>query len=189
MKRWAKVTPKGVFLQRDNFAPPDESLEWMEYEDIPIPEHNKKTHLCDGPWFTVVDGMLQKTWNLRAKTQDELDEELVRAKESKKQKISFAHTRCIKGSTPVFLGFNMQFDIRDITMVRYAIEMAEQAEQTIIYLTDAENVNHYDVPLADARTVLMEMGMAYAEAHAKKQALRAQVEAAGTVEEVEAVKW
>ncbi len=70
-----------------------------------------------------------------------------------------------------------------------AIELAQANEQTSLYLTDANDVTHEGVSIADAQTTLMEMMAAFAQAHAKKQTLRAQIDAAQTVEDVEAVTW
>jgi len=189
MKKWAKVTDKGVFLQRADFIPPEGAVEYMEYEDTPEPEWNKATQKLDGPVFAVVDEVLTKAYSVTDKTQEELDAELVGAKSLQRQKISKAHLATIGGSVTVSLGFPMQFDLRDITMVRYAIEFASAASQETVYLTDAGNVNHSDVPLANAEIVLMEMGNAYAQAHSRKQALRKKIDEAETVEAVKAINW
>ena len=114
---------------------------------------------------------------------------IVKLKEMKLAEISKAHLATIGGSVEVSLGFPMQFDLRDITMVRYAIEFASAALQNTVYLTDADNVNHADISLADAEIVLMEMGKEYAQAHARKQALRKLVDAAQTVEAVQEINW
>ena len=114
---------------------------------------------------------------------------IVKLKEMKQAEISKAHLAVIGGSVEVSLGFPMQFDLRDITMVRYAIEFASAALQETIYLTDAENTNHADVSLGDAEIVLMEMGNAYAQAHARKQALRKLIANAETPEAVQEINW
>jgi hypothetical protein len=107
----------------------------------------------------------------------------------KREEINAAHAAHVRGSTPVSLGFSMQFDTRDAMMVRGAIELAQAMGQSSIYLTDSENVNHVDVPIADAQTVLMEMMAAFATAHAKKQALRGAIDAATTPAELDAIGW
>jgi hypothetical protein len=50
-------------------------------------------------------------------------------------------------------------------------------------------VTHYNIALADAKTVLQEQMGAALAAHLKKQQLRARVEMAETVEDVEAITW
>lgn len=46
-----------------------------------------------------------------------------------------------------------------------------------------------DVSVANMRTVKIEMLSKYADAHAKKQILRAQIDSATTVEAVQAITW
>lgn len=114
---------------------------------------------------------------------------LAGAKAAKKQEIAEAFAAHIVGSVMVTLGYPMQFDTRDTLMVRGAIELAQATEQTTLYLTDALDVTHEGVSIAEAQATLMEMMVAFAAAHAKKQELRALIDAAQTVEDVEAVVW
>lgn len=83
----------------------------------------------------------------------------------------------------------MQFNISDSLMVRGAIELAQASGATTIYLTDAEDVTHYDVPLTDAQAIFLEMTTAFAETHAKKQLLRQLIESAATQEQLDAINW
>jgi len=57
------------------------------------------------------------------------------------------------------------------------------------YLTDAEDVTHYDISLADAQTVLLEMSTAFAQAHAKKQTLRERTAEAQTQSDLDKISW
>ena len=114
---------------------------------------------------------------------------LVEAKAAKKQEIAAAFGAHIAGSVTVSLGYPMEFNTRDTLMVRGAIELAQATEQATLYLTDALDVTHEGVPIAEAQATLMEMMAAFALAHAKKQTLRGQIDAAQTVEDVEAVEW
>ena len=111
------------------------------------------------------------------------------SKEAKKKEISQVFDSHVKGSFICSLGYPMQFGMSDSLMVRGALELAQTSGATTIYLTDAEDVTHYDVPLADAQTVFLEMTSAFAEAHAKKQLLRQQIEAATTEAELNSIKW
>ena len=110
-------------------------------------------------------------------------------RDDKRVEISAAFDTHIAGSVMVTLGYPMQFDTRDMLMVRGAIELAQATEQTTLYLTDALDVTHEGVSIAEAQATLMEMMAAFAQAHAKKQELRALIDAAQTVEDVEAVEW
>ena len=110
-------------------------------------------------------------------------------RDDKRVEISAAFDAYIAGSVTVSLGFPMQFNTRDTLMVRGAIELAQANEQTTLYLTDANDVTHYDVPVEDAEKLLFEVMGAAMMAHQKKQTLRAQILAATTIEEVEAIHW
>ena len=110
-------------------------------------------------------------------------------KATKKHEITAAFDAHIAGSVMVTLGYPMQFDTRDTLMVRGAIELAQATEQATLYLTDANDVTHEGVSITEAQAALMEMMAAFAQAHAKKQELRAQIEAATTLSDVEAVEW
>ena len=111
------------------------------------------------------------------------------ARERKYSEISQAHKEHVAGSVMTSHDFPMQFDMKDSLMVEGAIKLAQASGATTIYLTDAEDVTHYDIPLADAQTVLLEMSTAFAQAHAKKQTLRAEIAQATTEAELNVIKW
>lgn len=110
-------------------------------------------------------------------------------KQRKHDEISLAHRLHVAGSVPVSLGFPMQFGVTDCLLVEGAIRIAEMTGQGSIYLTDAEDVSHFGVSVEEAQQVLFEMSAALADAHAKKQELRLDVEAASTPEEVADIEW
>lgn len=85
--------------------------------------------------------------------------------------------------------FDMQVRDSDISRLDGAIRYNELSGVTEMYLTDADNVNHYGVSLADAKLVLAEMMRVAYEAHALKQQARALIAQAATVEEMEAVTF
>lgn len=111
------------------------------------------------------------------------------ARERKYDEISRSHKEHVAGSVMTSLGFPMQFDMKDSIMVEGAIKIAQTSGAETIYLTDANDVSHYDIPLADAQTVLLEMSTAFAMAHAKKQTLRAEIALATTQAELNAITW
>ena len=111
------------------------------------------------------------------------------ARERKYDEISQAHKEHVAGSVMTSLGFPMQFDMKDALMVEGAIKLAQASGATTIYLTDAEDVTHYDIPLADAQTVLLEMSTAFAQAHAKKQLLRDDISEAQTQSDLDSISW
>lgn len=111
------------------------------------------------------------------------------ARERKYSEISRSHKEHVAGSVMTSLGFPMQFDMKDSIMVEGAIKIAQATGQTEIYLTDAEDVTHYNISLADAQTVLLEMSTAFAQAHAKKQTLRDRTAEAQTQSDLDKIYW
>lgn len=107
----------------------------------------------------------------------------------KYSEISQAHKEHVAGSVMTSLGFPMQFGIQDSLMVEGAIKLGQATQAEVIYLTDAEDVTHYDIPLADAQTVLLEMSTAFAQAHAKKQTLRERASEAQTQSDLDKISW
>ena len=118
-----------------------------------------------------------------------VDDKFEQARERKYNEISRSHKEHVAGSVMTSLGFPMQFGIQDSLMVEGAIKLAQASGATTIYLTDAEDVTHYDIPLADAQTVLLEMSTAFAQAHAKKQTLRERVAEAQTQSDLDSISW
>jgi hypothetical protein len=115
---------------------------------------------------------------------------LEEAKAAKLAEISAAYSEFDAiGTVGTSAGYPIQAGQAHVSKLDGAIRFAEMAGASEIYITDAENATHYAVSLADAKGVLMEQMGAALAAHLKKQTLRAQVEAAGTVEDVEAVVW
>lgn len=153
------------------------------------PEYDAGTQRLVGPTLALDGDHVAATWEIESLSAEEIAEILAAAKAAKKAEMSAAFNAHIAGSIAVSLGYPMQFDTLDTLMVRGAIELAQANEQTSLYLTDANDVTHEGVSIADAQTTLMEMMAAFAQAHAKKQTLRAQIDAAQTVEAVEAVEW
>lgn len=111
------------------------------------------------------------------------------ARERKYSEISRSHKEHVAGSVMTSLGIPMQFDMKDSLMVEGAIKLAQASGATTIYLTDAEDVTHYDISLADAQTVLLEMSTAFAQAHAKKQMLRDDISKAQTQSDLDRISW
>jgi len=110
-------------------------------------------------------------------------------KEAKKVLITQAYKEYISSSIDTSLGYRMQFNMPDSLMIKSAIELAQTNGMTSIYITDAEDVTHYEVSLADAQTIFLEMTTAFAAAHAKKQHLRSLIMSCKTQSELDNIKW
>jgi hypothetical protein len=117
-------------------------------------------------------------------------DDLAMAQADKRAEISAAYNHYdAAASAQTSLGYPLQVGQAHISKLDGAIRYAEMMSAQTIYITDADNVTHEGVTLADARTALLEaMGAAMA-AHHHKQELRAAVDAAETVEAVRAVSW
>lgn len=74
------------------------------------------------------------------------------------------------------------------TAIYLACQMAQQSGATDVTLWDASNTAH-TMTIAEGLTVAATIGAAYQAAFQKWQTLRAQVEAATSVAEVEAITW
>ena len=81
----------------------------------------------------------------------------------------------------------MQFDRSDTLAVEGAIQLLKATGQSEGYLTDANDKTHYNVSVGDMEATKYEMLTAYAACHARKQELRAQINAAQTKEELDAI--
>lgn len=86
-------------------------------------------------------------------------------------------------------GFPIQVGQDHVTKLDGAIRFAELMGASEIYITDANDVTHDGISLKDAQAILAEIMGAALQAHALKQKLRAQINAAETVEDVRAVIW
>ena len=110
-------------------------------------------------------------------------------KASKVKEIKDAFDTHVHGFTTTSLGYDMQFNESDSIKLEGAIKLMAAQGLTHGYLTDAHDVTHYDIPIGDIKITQIDMLGAFAQAHAKKQVLRAAVEAATTTEELSAVEW
>lgn len=94
----------------------------------------------------------------------------------------------VRGSFATSQGYSMQFDTSDSLKMQGAITLMETTGQTEGYLTQADDTTVYHVPVATMRAVLVEMLAAYAACHARKQELRAAINAAQTEDELAAIE-
>lgn len=93
----------------------------------------------------------------------------------------------VKGSFVTTQGYLMQFDTSDSIKMQGAITLMEAVGSSVGYLTQANDVTIYNVPIAIMKQVLVEMLNAYAQCHARKQELRAMINNAQTKEELDEI--
>ena len=110
-------------------------------------------------------------------------------KEAKCAEINEAFEAHISGRTTISLGWDMQFNLKDILMVDGAVRALEMTGGTEGYLTDADNINHYGLSVLSMKQAVLEMTMTHMQAHAYKQQLRDAVNAATAAEELEVITW
>lgn len=99
-----------------------------------------------------------------------------------------AFTTRVSGSFVCSHGYPMQFNRSDCVAVQGAIELLQATGTAEGYLTDANDVTHYAVPLATVQAVMIEMLGAYSQCHSHKQTLRAQITAAADQVALDAVQ-
>lgn len=93
----------------------------------------------------------------------------------------------VKGSFVTTQGYIMQFDISDSIKMQGAITLMEAVGATVGYITQANDVTKYNIPIETMKQVLVEMLSAYAQCHARKQELRAMINNAQTKKELDEI--
>ena len=109
------------------------------------------------------------------------------AKQARIAELGASFDERVAGSFTTSHGYLMQFDTSDSLKMQGAIQLLEATGQTEGYLTQADDTTVYHVPLETMRAVLVEMLTAYAACHARKQELRALINAAQTAEELDEI--
>lgn len=110
-------------------------------------------------------------------------------KEAKKAEINEAFEANISGRTTISLGWDMQFNLKDVLMVDGAVRALEMTGGAEGYLTDADNVNHYGLSVQQMKQAVLEMTVAHMQAHAHKQQLRDLINSATSIESLGGVVW
>lgn len=109
-------------------------------------------------------------------------------KTEKYEKLSAAFDERVAGSFTTSQGYKMQFDTTDAIKMEGAIKLLEATSATEGYLTQADDTTIYNVPLDMMKAVLMEMMTAFAACHARKQELRAAINAAQSKEDLDTIE-
>lgn len=109
-------------------------------------------------------------------------------RESKLSELAYSFNARVSGAITTSGGYKMQFDTTDAIKMEGAIKLLEATGATEGYLTQADDTTVYNVPLDEMKAVLIEMMTAFAACHARKQELRALINAAETAEDLAAIE-
>lgn len=110
-------------------------------------------------------------------------------KEHKCYEIGAAFNEHVRGSFVCSYGYPMQFKESDLLKMEGAIQLLNASGEETGYITDAEDVSHWDITAEMMETIKLEMLMEYGKAHKKKQLLRIEIAEAVTDAELEAITW
>lgn len=112
---------------------------------------------------------------------------LEEVRESKFSELAYSFDQRVSGFITTTGGYKMQFDTSDAIKMEGAIKLLEATGATEGYLTQADDTTVYNVPLDTMKAVLIEMMTAFAACHARKQELRALINSAETVEDLDEI--
>ena len=108
-------------------------------------------------------------------------------KDRKLSELGYKFEEAVKGSFTTTEGYTMQFDISDCEKMNGSITLNKAMGITSDYLVQANDVVIENVPIETMESVLLQMLQKYKSCHLKKQTLRAQINAASTKEELDAI--
>ena len=91
------------------------------------------------------------------------------------------------GSAMTSFGFPVQIGHEHCSKLDGVVRFAEISGLEEIYITDANDVTHYNISMSDAKQIVKEQISAALYAHSRKQALRALINAVDTVGAIESI--
>ena len=124
------------------------------------------------------------TWGENPTVEDEVipEKTFEELKADKQNELNDAFNRAVEGSFTTTEGYKMQFNTDDSLKMFGAIQLLESSGVGSGYITDADDITHYDIPLSVMKSVQNQMLNKYAQCHLLKQQYRALIEAASDVE-------
>lgn len=162
----------------DGFYPPD--YQGVLPEDVTLidVEEEEKDHIYNMmPAYYDFNEQKFKQWITPEPTLTEL-------KTSKLVSLETEYDNHVSGSFTTSQGYLMQFDTSDSLKMQGAITLMEAVGSSTGYLTQANDVTVYNIPIETMKQVLIEMLNAYAKCHARKQELRSLIDNAQSKEEL-----
>ena len=110
-------------------------------------------------------------------------------KADKQNELNDAFNEAVEGSFITTEGYKMQFNTDDSLKMFGAIQLLESSGLESGYITDADDITHYDIPVATMKSVQNQMLNKYAQCHLLKQQYRALIEAASDQEALEDIEF
>ena len=110
-------------------------------------------------------------------------------KQDKQNELNDAFNQAVEGSFITTEGYKMQFNTDDSLKMFGAIQLLESSGVETGYITDADDITHYDIPLATMKSVQNQMLNKYAQCHLLKQQYRALIEAASDEEALQDIEF
>lgn len=163
----------------DGFFPPD--YQGILPEDVTlvdVEEEEEKNRIYSiMPAYYDINEQTFKHWIAPEPTLTEL-------KANKLESLESEYNNHVSGSFTTSQGYLMQFDTTDSLKMQGAITLMEAVGSSTGYLTQANDVTVYNIPIETMKQVLIEMLNAYAKCHARKQELRKQINDAQSKEEL-----
>ena len=116
--------------------------------------------------------------------QEETPKTLEQLKEEKYNELESKFNTAVKGSFTTTEGYKMQFNTDDSLKMFGAIQLLESQNAESGYITDADDITHYEVPVSVMKSVQTQMLEKYAQRHLLKQQFRAAINEAENVEDL-----
>ena len=111
-------------------------------------------------------------------------EVLTELKNEKEYELNDKFKEAVSGSFTTTEGYKMQFNTDDSLKMFGAIQLLESNGLDTGYITDADDVTHYDIPIATMKSVQNQMLNRYAECHLLKQQYREAINNANSIEDL-----
>ena len=167
------INIKTVKEQRDAFT--KELTGYLLNDSLFVPVCDGNTHYQEVKKFIADGGTVEPAFSI---------DDLKRIKKGEiKKAFSASSVENVAVGTVTWNG-----GFESIGKINGAIQLAQALGQTTVTLYDAANTPH-DLSVADAQSVVIELGKKYQSDFAKKQSLYAQIDAAATEQEIDAIVW
>ena len=126
------------------------------------------------------------TWGENPTIEDEVipEKTFEELKQDKQNELIDAFNRAVEGSFITTEGYKMQFNTDDSLKMFGAIQLLESSGVESGYITDADDITHYDIPVATMKSVQNQMLNRYAECHLLKQQYRKAINNCNSIDDL-----